>query len=429
MAWWTKQAQRRFAWRPRLALGLTAGLCISCGPTELGAPGVGLDAGLGAPEADAGQRGPVDSNGDPLPPGVVDESLVDENVDADGYCFAPEVGYFPCDDGAPPGTGRPGYDAGGGGAADDAGPGGQGMCDSQTFDVAGAEPPRLMLVVDKSGSMADAASGFAGTKWHGVRSTLTEVVGALDQEVAFGLMAYPAGESGAQVCAAGDVRVGVGLGNAASIVSRLSAINPGGGTPTATTLEAARFALASAVGNRAVVLATDGGPNCNAALDGRTCRCVSPQGCDDARNCLDDVASREAVRALSADGIATFVIGIPGSENYTDVLNSLAVAGGTAQTGARQYYDATSGAALTAAIEQIAVRLGQCRFDLGVSVDISAPVTVTVSGQPVARDSGRTSGWDLVDPHTVELFGAACTSAMQNGGAEVTIDYCPRIDG
>ena len=406
------------------------------------------------PEPDglqAGEPGTVPDNNLGLPNGVVDDTITGENSDEDGYCYYPEIGYTPCDDGAPPGSGpqvdpndpgnepgtnepgtnepgtnEPGTNEPGTNEPGTNEPDAPTNCTEENFNQGTPVPPRILLVVDKSGSMGEDAVGYNGSKWDGATAALSSVVTALDDEVDFGLMLYPDGNANNNVCREGAVEVQLGAGRAADIVNELDRTNPGGGTPTAATLSEARAALAS-LGNdggaRAVILATDGGPNCASGLNPNTCRCVNPDGCNDSLNCLDDSASVASAAALNSQGFPTFVIGIPGSENFTDVLSALANAGGSAAAGVTPYYEANDSDALSEAIEAIAARVGSCRFDLQSSPQSAADVIVRVDDSVVPRDPGRSVGWDLVDNNTIELFGQSCDNLIRNSSA-VSISYC-----
>jgi hypothetical protein len=106
-----------------------------------------------------------------------------------------------------------------------------------------------------------------------------------------------------------------------------------------------------------VLLATDGGPNCNptAVCDVSKCipniehapsctadvNCCSP-ALGGPTACLDDVATLAAVGALAQRGVRTYVVGIPGSAPYATLLDALARTGGTARPadgGGAAYYD------------------------------------------------------------------------------------------
>ena len=383
-----------------------------------------------------------------IPDGVIDDDVAGEDSDADGYCFGPERGYFPCDDGAPPGSGPPGSGDGedddgpgaGGGDGDVNDPGGDGddendgpggSCGAHTFGGEEATiPPRILLVVDKSGSMEDDAVGYSGSKWQGAREAISAVVSSQGDDVEFGLMLYPDGDAYNDVCNEGSVEVSVGANRADDIIDTLDWTWPGGGTPTASTLVEAKDALTglgSEGGNRVAILFTDGGPNCNANLNPNTCECTLPGQCEDARNCLDRSGTIASAEALNDAGFAVFVVGIPGSENFTDVLNDLAVAGGTALSGSTKYYEADDQNALAQSLEAITNRVATCRFDLPYAPDPDS-ISVRRGMSYIPRDSSRTFGWDLVDADTVELFGASCDNAVA-AQAEIIIDACPAVGG
>jgi hypothetical protein len=115
---------------------------------------------------------------------------------------------------------------------------------------------------------------------------------------------------------------------------------------------------------RALVLATDGAPDCNATLQPHTCRCASPP-CNAATRCLDDKSTVDKISASLAEGIPTYVIGIEtaGDTSFSDVLNAMALAGGRPQTGAAQsYYAARTASELDAALMTVSQQVGACVF-------------------------------------------------------------------
>jgi hypothetical protein len=415
-----------------------------------------------------------DDNGDGIPDGVIGcgscdggkTTTCDENADCDGYCLTAEGGYIPCNDCpagtnpadcAAPGAGVPDTDGDGipdpqdpdplgtgqqpplvtgEGEGEGEGTAGEGEGEGAPCNTINFSPgqsnlePRILFVVDKSGSMGDPDN--SGTqKYQACKSAIETVSNNLNGTIDMGLMHFP-GDSNADACSQGVLDVAVAAGTAGQIANVLESTSPGGGTPTAVTLlqaKAALDALPSAGGPRAIVLATDGGPNCNGSLDGSSCVCVSgnPADCQQSGgqfNCLDDSNTINAASQVNGAGYSVFVIGEVGSENFTSVLNSIAVAGGTAQAGSVKFYAAGDETDLVNALDQIAVRVGACRIDLGQNVT-SPQVTVTVNGQPVSQDTSRQDGWDLVDPHTVELFGQPCTDTVNGGAnASVAVNVC-----
>lgn len=444
--------------------------------TPYGSNPDGIDGPWGDPDGD-GQANIDDSddNGDGVPDGVIgngdcdgDGVLEDESADCDGYCINPEAGLLPCDDGSPPGTGTPDSDGDGmpdaidpdddaDGIPDDGDHAPDGnddpclgieapppasclpetddppppspACSTETFDPQAPIPARILLVVDRSASMQEEAPGFGGNKWVATREALVGalfggdggVVGQLEDRVEMGLLTYPADDAD-DVCAPGALVRGVHLQNHSAIKTALFFTEPSGATPTAASLLEARDvldALSADGGQRAVILATDGGPNCNRSLDGDTCRCVGDRAqCQQySANCLDDVNTVAAASALSAGGYPVYVLGIDGAVAFNDVLTSIAQAGGT-----NDFFGVTSSSALAQTIENIATEVGSCRFDVAGLPDADA-LTVRIDGTVVAHDDARANGWDLVALSTLEFFGAACDAARAASTA-ITVERC-----
>ena len=143
-------------------------------------------------------------------------------------------------------------------------------------------------------------------------------------------------------------------------------------------------------------------------------------GCDDPRNCLDDAGARAAAEAVNDAGYAVFVIGIPGSEDYTGVLEDLAEAGGTGS-----YYQADDTDELAQALSDIVTRVATCRFDLSI-IPVEPSIGVTINGDDIPQS--QVNGWDIVDADTIELFGSACNLALVSG-VQVEVDYCYGAEG
>lgn len=448
-----------------------------------------------------------DDDGDGIPDGVIGPGscdggltvVTDENADCDGYCIDVEAGLVPCDDGGVPGTGFPDTDGDGipdildedddnDGIPDgqDTNPRGddpcvglegpppaicfeepgegegegepQPTCATQTFDPADPLPARILMVVDRSGSMNEAVSGFAGfcggitdqtactnagcsfevatsrcgSKWDAAKEALIGppnnanggVIGQLAPTTEFGLFMYPAGSGQQNQCTAGTVQDGdgVALNNFNNIRGGMRNTTPAGGTPTAPALLAARAELGrlpAQGGQRAVILVTDGGPNCNTSLNGATCRCVAAQEqCQNfSANCLDDVNTIAAANQLNQSGFPVFVLGIDGALAFGDVLTRTAQAGGTGN-----FFSIGSAQNLAQTIEDIALRVGACRFELN-GAPTANQLTVAVDGTAVNRDTNRQNGWDLLGVSTIELFGAACQAAQQ-ATQNVSVQTC-----
>lgn len=308
-------------------------------------------------------------------------------------------------------------------------------CASGSFTLRRATP-RSVLLVDRSGSMALNLQGSNGIprRWDVLRALLPMALRGFDADVELGAMLFPAG--GTFECGA-PVRLDVPFarGNTGAIARALDAAEPTGRTPTFAALVQAERILVGMPGDgpRSVVLATDGGPNCNGALDGDRCVCASSSmsvGQDECRMdpslCLDDARAVAQVQAMAARALPTFVVGIDGDRRpeLVDVLNRMARAGGRPNplSPTRAYYSVQRAEDLSAAVESIARTIASCTLTAPYRPRDGARVDVRVGAVTVARDASRVEGWDWNAPGSAELvlFGAACDAAAR--GAAVTVD-------
>lgn len=303
-------------------------------------------------------------------------------------------------------------------------------CKEGRFTLAHARPV-VALVLDRSTSMN--ASFGTTTRWGAVRSALTRTLPSVDQSMQLGAMLFPA--SGNSCGAPAFFDIPPAQGTVTRIVALVNGANPQGSTPTALSLESAASGLLgrrTAGTARAMVLATDGAPDCNTQLP-MPCTCVSGTSCSVTR-CLDDVRTLERLRAAAAVAIPTFVIGIQDSTNtsLTAVLNRMAEAGGRPRAGAQKYYSATSMPELEQAFTTIRDQVGGCLF-LTDSVPTigDGGFDVSVDGQPVAPSEDGAEGWRWQDRRNgeVALLGAACSLALANPTRVEAVVRCPALDG
>lgn len=329
----------------------------------------------------------------------------------------------------------------------------------------------MLLVIDKSGSMADKPTGFTTDKWTAMKTALGASLGAVKNDLSFGLELYPLSADPknpipvkcdpTNCCdmppAPGiEVPVAPGTTSVPAIVTELNGTSPGGGTPTAAALQRAHDYFKTGagkglVGDKYVLLATDGGPNCNAAagpcdsskctlnLDG-ICPIVGTdaggfQGncCKPApEDCLDDVDTTNQIKALAADGIKTFVVGIPGSEAYKTYLDEFAVAGGEVNPAAPPKYFAVSASGgvgeLTSVLTSITKQLiTTCELKLTSDPPDVNKINVYVDGRELTE--GDPNGWALdqtTSPPTIDLKGSTCTEVETKGVQSVKIVFgCP----
>jgi len=274
----------------------------------------------------------------------------------------------------------------------------------------------VLFVLDRSGSMRDP---FGDTsRWGALERGLSQSLPAVDQTMAVGAYLFPS-SSGCTVQV--NANLLPATGNVTSLVNLLRSTSPNGGTPTADALQAAAAALSrvrAARSARALVLATDGAPGCNRALNPLTCVCTTVGPCDlNPANCLDDVRTLERMTAITATGLPTWVIGIQDLSDtvFVDVLDRMAVAGGRPRATSPRFYPAASPAELEAALVAIRDQVGGCTF-LTISVpDAQGDIRVRLNGVEVTEDPSGAQGWSWADRTNGELVfaGQACAQAAQ----------------
>jgi hypothetical protein len=277
------------------------------------------------------------------------------------------------------------------------------------------DPPDLLVVLDRSGSMTSPPATFPPTftsKWQTMRTSLTSVVTSKQQQIKFGLLEFPSDDNCAAVA---TPKVNIGLGAAPGFNSYFSARSPNGNTPAHVGLTSALTyynSLPVNTAGRYVLFATDGLPNCSG-------------GNPDTASDTETVA---AVTALFNAGIKTYVLGF-GMFGGGGILNQAAVAGGVPKAGATKYYEATSAAELDMALQAIAggIIVPSCSFQLQSAPPDPNNVTVTINGTPVPRSPSHGNGWDYhPNAMTITFFGTYCTQIMGGANTDVSFLYgCP----
>jgi hypothetical protein len=308
-----------------------------------------------------------------------------------------------------------------------------------TFELALTQ---LMFVVDRSGSMrftVDGVEDASRSKWRWtlLQNALRKTITPFDNEIAMGAKFFP------EVMTPADLRnaerscrseTGVGFapsrGNAKTILDVFDTTEPRGGTPTS---EAVRLA-AQFLGQRrsvanAIVLATDGAPNCNGDLDTDTCTCTSTSPCTGSVgrfSCLDEVRTVETIRSIAdVQKVPVYVIGIGSTESpeFLQVLDDMAVAGGRPRPTTPRHYNAQSENDLTLALTTIRDTVAKCTYLSPSAPNDPNKITVRIDGAVIPRDQTKTNGWDWVDQGFGELafFGDACTKARGSSGLPATV--------
>jgi hypothetical protein len=328
-----------------------------------------------------------------------------------------------------------------------------GPCGSQIIPAV-TSPPNLSFVIDHSASMGDTLEGNDLSKYENARLALSRVLKAVGHRVNYGAAVFP-GLAGVTGCEAGDELIRVGPGDPPSyardnvtgprlkdLLRRLSLAGVDGGTPAAPTLDKMRELLAELSGDTYLVLITDGAPNCNRDLEcgadacipniegltsgGLECtaqvNCCAPSEANPSANlsCVDHDASLEAVQRLTEAGIATFVVGMPGSEPYEQLLSDMAVLGGTAREQEPKYYSVADTEALEQALKAIAASVAiSCEIALDYEPPDRGLVNVYFDDELVEYDPS--AGWEWTGDGRVAIRGDACEQLSGGDVLEVQV--------
>lgn len=280
------------------------------------------------------------------------------------------------------------------------------------------QPAKIMLVLDKSGSMKQKAdsedwgccesvtagnqcNGYSASagdcKWNILKHLLVDTGGFLDQTAGnarYGVASFANKDVSKDACNAGKVLVDIASGNnVAEVKTEIQDIVPLGGTPTAQILQD--------VGNdsnfitntdsekytaRYVILITDGMPNCNNSLDGATCWCTGGDCVTTPLNCLDDARTIDAIKTLYGKGVTTIVIGfgnVTSNPKAVEVLNAAATAGAGKPT---TFASATSQTELQVVLDKIVAQLQPCVFALAQKPDKESLLEVSLSDTDPGAD-------------------------------------------
>jgi hypothetical protein len=328
-----------------------------------------------------------------------------------------------------------------------------GPCGSQVIPAV-SNPPNLSFIIDHSGSMGEELAGSGLSKYENARIALSHVLQAIGHRVKYGATIFP-GLAGVTGCEAGDDLMPVGAGDPPrfaqeqklgprlkDLLGRLSIANVDGGTPAAATLTKSLETLSALPGQTYVILVTDGAPNCNEGLSCNAAACIpniegltaggldcstgvnccapTTQNPHATLSCVDEDASLQAVQALSDAGIKTFVVGMPGSEPYENLLDAMADVGGTARTGSPKYYSVADTDALEQALKAIAASVAiSCQIPLDYEPPDADFVNVYFDGKLLPYDAE--AGWEWTDDGGVAIRGTACEQLSAGDVLEVQI--------
>jgi hypothetical protein len=279
-------------------------------------------------------------------------------------------------------------------------------------------PPDLLIILDKSGSMADdemdnacgRQAAMCVSKWTDMTTGINMVVSQTDTTIRWGLKYFSTdGNCGVTPGAA----VPIGPGNAMAIATSIAGTNPAGNTPTAAAVTSGATYLMSLTdaNPKFILLATDGEPNCGAMTR---------------RTSDSDAAGAEAAVMMSAAaGIPVFVVGVGNVDTATMTLDQLAVNGGRPQATEPKYFPVTNTADLVSVLTQIGGMITSCTFSLGKAPPDPTNIAVYADGARLTQS--MTNGWEYGAGMTsIELFGAACDNVKSKATKNVQAVFgCP----
>lgn len=297
--------------------------------------------------------------------------------------------------------------------------------------------PAVMFVLDRSGSMNTTLGN--NTRWQGLTYALMASLPSIASEMEIGGLFYPAPGSNRSCSVENATTLPLAFDNVSSLLAQMLLITPGGQTPTADAVARAGTLISgvrAASSARALVLATDGAPNCNGSLDPNNCKCANNTGggCRGAQMCLDDARTVRQLSSLFETGLPTYVIGIQDADEpvFVATLNAMAKAGGRPRTGKTQaYYAATSEAEIETALVTIRDQVGSCVYLTTSVPDSKGAIEVTVNGALIPASDGGVDGWSWGNQANGEIVitGGPCetTSKLVDPLVEAQV-VCAKAD-
>lgn len=260
--------------------------------------------------------------------------------------------------------------------------------------------PKVMILLDKSGSM-DRSAGGPDTKWEIAARAIENLLAEFDDQIHFGLLLYPEGRG----CDLGSIDVDVGPNRGPEILDALDRTTPQGSTPIGASLERMRdyAGIQDPLRPNYILLLTDGDERCGG----------------------DGEAAVRALRELEPE-VRTFVVGF-GDGVSPDELEAMAIAGGTAQSGGTAYFQADDEASLNAAFSTIGGMVLSCAYgieDTGLALT-PEEIFVYFDDLPVEHDPH--AGWHYVPGSGQITFqGEACEKLRTGGVSDLVIVHgCP----
>lgn len=295
-----------------------------------------------------------------------------------------------------------------------------GDCGGFEFSIE-AVPPNVMVLLDRSGSMASAVEGTGASRWDVAAAAVEQVTAATDTSIRWGLATYSSCLGGG--CSAGSIVVPIADGNAAAIAGFLAtttgegssngmAVNGAGltqylcnsGAPETSTGRSL-FAMVGEPSlldperDNAVLLITDGSESGDCTGGGMN----GPSGA--------------AALLAQAPGVKTYAVGFVGANEGE--LQSIATAGGTETS-----FFADQPMELQAALDTITQAVASCTFTLDQVPPDPNQIYVFFNKQTPGVPMDAANGWSY-DPatNTLTINGSSCEQVKGGSVEEIDIVY------
>jgi len=289
-------------------------------------------------------------------------------------------------------------------------PGGDAGCGGEDFPIE-AQPPNMLIVLDRSGSMDETIGGGwlggGSSKWEIAKEAIAQILADYDDRIRFGLDVFSA-------CTAGGCGPGI-------IV-----IEPDLGTQDAINTELAGTDLCDSgnsetnIGNSLDALV--GEPLLQDASRQSTILLIT----DGAENCGGDGATAAAALLAQDLSVPTYVVGFGDGVDGAE-LSGIARAAETDRGGDPVYYQADDADELLDALGEIAAGVLGCDFLLAKLPPGEDIYVFFDDVDEVPRDEAHGEGWDY-DPATgrITFYGAYCERLRSGDVNDVDVVFgCP----
>jgi hypothetical protein len=210
--------------------------------------------------------------------------------------------------------------------------------------------------------------------------------------------------------------VPVGLNTAGMIAQTLQNTSPTGATPTSDTLKAVLDGIKQKMSDpdahvppQYVLLVTDGQPTCPNS-GGLT---FDPNALNQ-----DNALTLQAIDALTAAGVKTYVLGYDASidPNLAQALTQFAMHGGTGD-----FHPVNDAPSIVEQFTKITATVATCSYHLDKNPADPTYVRVELDGAKVELNrADTTKGWSIEGPN-ITVLGADCDKLKDGGNHRLTV--------